>query len=51
MTRRDPDNGLVRNPNDPWLREWGAGGAFAAIVAVVIMAGISAYGASTVGYF
>jgi hypothetical protein len=47
MTHRDPDNGPVRNPDDPWHREWGTGSVIAAIVAVVIMAGIIAYGAST----
>jgi len=47
MTHRDPDNGLVTNPNDPWRREWGTGSVIATIVAIVIMAGIIAYGAST----
>jgi hypothetical protein len=47
MTHRDPDNWSVRNPDDPWHREWGTGSVIATIVAVVIMAGIIAYGAST----
>jgi hypothetical protein len=47
MTYRDPDNGSVRNPNDPWHREWGPSSVIATIVAIVIMAGIIAYGAST----
>jgi len=46
MTHRDPDNGAVRNPNDPWHREWGTGSVMATIVVLVIMAGIIAYGAS-----
>jgi len=47
MTHRDSDNGSVRNPNDPWHREWGTSSVIATIVAIVIMAGIIAYGAST----
>ena len=47
MTHRGIDDGLVRNPNDPWRREWGTGSVIAIIVAIVIMAGIIAYGAST----
>ena len=47
MMHRDPDNGSVRNPNDPWHREWGISSVIATIVAIVIMAGIIAYGAST----
>jgi len=47
MTHRDPDNGSVRNPNDPWHREWGTSSVIATIVAIVIMAGIIAYGTST----
>ena len=39
MTHRDPDNGLVRNPNDPWRREWGTGSVITTIIAIVIMAG------------
>ena len=46
MTHRDLDNGAVRNPDDPWHREWGAGSVMATIVVLVIMAGIIAYGAS-----
>jgi hypothetical protein len=49
MTHPDPDNELVRNPNDPWRREWGTGSAV--VVAVVTMADIIAYGASVAGYF
>jgi hypothetical protein len=33
----------ISNPNDPWRREWGTG--IAALVSIVIMAGIVAYGA------
>jgi hypothetical protein len=44
MTYQDP---VVRNPNDPWRREWGTGSVIATIVAIVIMAGIIAYGTST----
>lgn len=40
------DNDRIRNPNDPWQREWGTGSAIAGVVAVVIMAGILAYGAT-----
>jgi hypothetical protein len=46
MTHRDPYNEGVRNPDDPWQREWGTGSMVAVIVAIVIMAGIIAYGAS-----
>jgi hypothetical protein len=42
-----PDNELVTNPNDPCHREWGSGSVTAAIVAIVIMVGIIAYGATT----
>jgi hypothetical protein len=44
MTYQDP---VVRNPNDPWRREWGTGSVIVTIVAIVIMAGIIAYGTST----
>jgi len=44
MTHRDP---VVSNPNDPWRREWGTGSVIATIVAIMIMAGIIAYGTST----
>ena len=47
MTHRDPDHGLVRNPNDPWRSEWGTSSVITAIVVIVIMAGIIAYGTST----
>ena len=46
MTYRDPYNEPVRNPDDPWNREWGTGSMVASTVAIVIMAGIIAYGAS-----
>jgi hypothetical protein len=46
MAHPHPDNWSVRNPDDPWHREWGIGSVIATIVAVVIMAGIIAYGAS-----
>ena len=44
MTHQDP---VVSNPNDPWRREWGTGSVIATIVAIMIMAGIIAYGTST----
>jgi hypothetical protein len=44
MTYQDP---VVRNPNDPWRREWGTDSVIATIVAIVIMAGIIAYGTIT----
>jgi hypothetical protein len=44
MTYRDHDR--IRNPNDPWQREWGTGSIIASLVAIVIMAGILVYGAS-----
>jgi hypothetical protein len=47
MTHRDPDNGSVTNPNDPYHREWGSGSVTATIVAIAIMVGIIAYGATT----
>ena len=47
MTHQESDNASVRNPNDPWHREWGTGSVIATITAIVIMAGIIAYGAST----
>jgi hypothetical protein len=46
MTYQDP---VVSNPNDPWRREWGTGSVIATIVAIVIMAGIIAYGTSMGG--
>ena len=46
MTYRDPYNEPVRNPDDPWKREWGTGSMVAGIAAIVIMAGIISYGAS-----
>ena len=38
MTYRDNDR--IRNPDDPWHREWGIGSIIASLVAIVIMAGI-----------
>jgi len=35
----------ISNPDDPWRREWGTGSVIAALVSIVIMAGIVAYGA------
>jgi hypothetical protein len=40
------DNDRIKNPNDPWQREWGAGSMVIGIVTIVIMAGILAYGAT-----
>jgi hypothetical protein len=52
MTHQYPDNELlVSNPNDPWHREWGTSSAMIAIVAVMAIASIIAYGASVAGYF
>ena len=44
MTYRDNDR--IKNPDDPWHREWGIGSIIASLVAIVIMAGILAYGAT-----
>ena len=44
MTYQDP---VVRNPDDPWGREWGTGSVIATLIAIMIMAGIIAYGTST----
>jgi hypothetical protein len=44
MTYRDNDR--IRNPDDPWHREWGIGSIIASLVAIMIMAGILAYGAT-----
>ena len=41
MTYQDP---TVRNPNDPWRREWSTGSVITTLVAIVIMAGIIACG-------
>jgi hypothetical protein len=38
----------ITNPDDPYDREWGTGTAVTVIVAILIMAGIVAYEASTV---
>jgi hypothetical protein len=37
---------IIRNPDDPWDREWGTGSIVAGVVAILIMAGILAYGAT-----
>jgi hypothetical protein len=42
MTYQDEDR--IRNPNDPWQREWGTGTAITILVACMIMAGIIVYG-------
>jgi hypothetical protein len=44
MMYADPDP--IRNPDDPWNREWGGDSVITGIVAIVIMVGIIAYGAS-----
>jgi len=41
------DNDCIRNPNDPWQREWGIRSVITSIIAIVIMAGILAYGATS----
>jgi hypothetical protein len=46
MTYPDPYNDRIRNPDDPWHREWGTGSMLIGIVAIVIMAVIIAFGAS-----
>ena len=46
MTYPDPDP--IRNPNDPWNRQWGSGSVITSIVAIVILVGIIAYGATKV---
>jgi hypothetical protein len=35
----------ISNPDDPWRREWGTDSGIAALVSIMIMAGIVAYGA------
>jgi hypothetical protein len=42
------DNDCIKNPNDPWQREWGTGSAITSVVAIVIMAGILVYGATRI---
>jgi hypothetical protein len=49
MTYPDPYNDRISNPDDPWNRQWGGGSAIAEIVAIVIIAGIIAYGAHRTG--
>ena len=44
MTYRDNDR--IRNPDDPWHREWGIGSIIVSLVAIVVMAGILANGAT-----
>jgi hypothetical protein len=39
------ENDRIRNPDDPWQREWGTGSVIASLVSIVIMVGIVAYGA------
>ena len=41
------DDDRIRNPNDPWEREWGTGSAVTVIVAILIMAGIVAASTAT----
>ena len=40
------ENERIKNPDDPWQREWGTGSVIASAVAILIMAGILAYGAT-----
>jgi hypothetical protein len=47
MTYPDLYNDRITNPDDPYDREWGTGTAVTVIVAILIMAGIVAYEAST----
>ena len=44
MTYQDEDR--IRNPNDPWQREWGTGSIITVLLAAAIMAGIIVYGAT-----
>jgi hypothetical protein len=46
MTYQDEDR--IRNPNDPWQREWGTGSIITVLFAVAIMAGIIVYGATNI---
>jgi hypothetical protein len=41
------DNEIIRNPDDPYDREWGTGSIITVVVAIVIMAGIVAYSSRT----
>ena len=47
MTYPDSYSDRITNPDDPYDREWGTGTAVTVIVAILIMAGIVAYEAST----
>ena len=47
MTYPDPHDDRITNPDDPYDREWGTGTAVTVIVAILIIAGIVAYEAST----
>jgi hypothetical protein len=46
MTHQDNDR--IRNPNDPWRREWGTGSVIVSLIAIVVMTGILVYGATRV---
>jgi hypothetical protein len=46
MTYQDEDR--IRNPNDPWQREWGTGSMITVLLATAIMAGIIVYGATNI---
>ena len=41
-----PDLDSIRNPDDPWNRQWGSSSVMTSIVVVVIIAAIIAYGAT-----
>src|SRR6516165_5675907 len=41
-----PDKVRIKNPDDPYNREWGTGSVITVIVAIVIMAGIIAFEAT-----
>ena len=41
-----PDKVRIKNPDDPYNREWGTGSVITAIVAIVIMVGIIAFEAT-----
>jgi hypothetical protein len=41
-----PDLDPIRNPDDPWNRQWGSGSVITTIVSIVILVSIIAYGAT-----
>ncbi len=46
----DPYNNPIRSPDDPATREWGSSGTIiGGLIAIVIIAGMLAYGATKTG--